>query len=91
MSFLLTHPALAQLFERLRPDYRIMAPAPEYRGGQRVMRGELQQLAALARQVKSPSLIIIGSVVTLADKLHRYGEANTLTLVLSGRPVQGDG
>ncbi|MGR6759850.1 hypothetical protein ACU6QO_18870 [Aeromonas veronii] len=33
MSFLLTHPALAQLFERLQPDYRIMAPAAEYRGG----------------------------------------------------------
>ncbi|MCV5525275.1 hypothetical protein OFN18_24590, partial [Escherichia coli] len=33
MSFLLTHPALAQLFERLLPDYRIMAPAAEYRGG----------------------------------------------------------
>ena len=43
------------------------------------MRGELQQLVALARQVKSPSLIIIGSVVTLADKLDWYGEANTLT------------
>lgn len=78
MSFLLTHPALAQLFERLLPDYRIMAPAAEYRGGQRVVRGELQQLAELARQVKSPSLII-GSVVTLADKLDWYGEANTLT------------
>lgn len=73
MSFLLTHPALAQLFERLLPDYRIMAPAAEYRGGQRVVRGELQQLAALARQVKN--LIIIGSVVTLADKLDWYGEA----------------
>lgn len=78
MSFLLTHPALAQLFERLLPDYRIMAPAAEYRGGQRVVRGELQQLAELARQVKSPSLIIIGSVVTLADKLDWYGEANTI-------------
>ncbi|MEV3827924.1 hypothetical protein RI534_01285 [Aeromonas allosaccharophila] len=50
-----------------------MAPAAEYRGGQRVVRGELQQLAALARQVKN--LIIIGSVVTLADKLDWYGEA----------------
>lgn len=79
MSFLLTHPALAQLFERLQPDYLIMAPAAEYRGGQREVRGELQQLAALARQVKSPSLIIIGSVVTLADKLDWYGETNTLT------------
>ncbi len=29
MSFLLTQPALAQLFERLLPDYRIMAPAAE--------------------------------------------------------------
>ena len=33
MSFLLTQPALVQLFERLLPDYRIMAPAAEYRGG----------------------------------------------------------
>lgn len=77
MSFLLTQPALAQLFERLLPDYRIMAPAAEYRGGQREVRGELQQLAELARQVKN--LIIIGSVVALADKLDWYGEANTLT------------
>ena len=45
---------------------------------QRVVRGELQQLAQLATQVGSPSLIIIGSVVTLADKLDWYGEANTL-------------
>ncbi|WPC71873.1 siroheme synthase CysG [Aeromonas hydrophila] len=34
---------------------------------QRVVRGQLQQLAQLATQVGSPSLIIIGSVVTLAD------------------------
>jgi uroporphyrin-III C-methyltransferase/precorrin-2 dehydrogenase/sirohydrochlorin ferrochelatase len=45
---------------------------------QRVVRGELQQLAALAQRVRSPSLIIIGSVVTLADKLDWYGEANTI-------------
>ena len=43
--------------------------------GQRVAN---QQLAQLATQVESPSLIIIGSVVTLADKLDWYGEANTL-------------
>ena len=45
---------------------------------QRVVRGELQQLAELARQVKSPSLIIIGTVATLADKLDWYGEANAI-------------
>lgn len=45
---------------------------------QRVVRGELQQLAQLATRVGSPSLMIIGSVVTLADKLDWYGEANTL-------------
>ncbi|MGL4504241.1 MAG: uroporphyrinogen-III C-methyltransferase, partial [Aeromonas sobria] len=45
---------------------------------QRVVRGELQQLAELAQRVRSPSLIIIGSVVTLADKLDWYGEANTI-------------
>ncbi|WOE83246.1 siroheme synthase CysG [Aeromonas veronii] len=45
---------------------------------QRVVRGELQQLAELTRQVKSPSLIIIGTVVTLADKLDWYGEANAI-------------
>lgn len=43
---------------------------------QRVVRGELQQLSQLARQVKSPSLIIIGTVVNLADKLDWYGKAN---------------
>ncbi|MGL6349804.1 MAG: uroporphyrinogen-III C-methyltransferase [Aeromonas sp.] len=39
---------------------------------QRVVRGELQQLAELASLVTSPSLIIIGSVVTLADHLDWY-------------------
>ncbi|MEG2954895.1 MAG: anaerobic sulfite reductase subunit AsrA [Hafnia sp.] len=33
MSFLLTHSELERLFKRLLPDYRIMAPAVEYRGG----------------------------------------------------------
>lgn len=43
---------------------------------QRMVRGELHQLAQLATQVKSPSLIIIGSVVTLSDKLDWFGKIN---------------
>jgi uroporphyrin-III C-methyltransferase/precorrin-2 dehydrogenase/sirohydrochlorin ferrochelatase len=36
---------------------------------QRVVSGTLSQLGELAQQVKSPSLIIVGRVVALRDKL----------------------
>ncbi|MFM4965485.1 siroheme synthase CysG [Aeromonas bivalvium] len=42
---------------------------------QRVIRGTLEQLPALAVGVESPALIMVGSVVTLADKLAWFGEA----------------
>ncbi|MFM4826692.1 siroheme synthase CysG [Aeromonas bivalvium] len=42
---------------------------------QRVIRGTLDQLPALAVGVESPALIMVGSVVTLADKLAWFGEA----------------
>ena len=42
---------------------------------QRVIRGTLDQLPALAVGVESPALIMVGSVVTLADKLTWFGEA----------------
>ncbi|MFM5315192.1 siroheme synthase CysG [Aeromonas veronii] len=42
---------------------------------QRVIRGTLDELPALAVGVESPALIMVGSVVTLADRLAWFGEA----------------
>lgn len=42
---------------------------------QRVLRGTLDELPALAVGVESPALIMVGSVVTLADRLAWFGEA----------------
>ncbi|EIM1709438.1 siroheme synthase CysG [Aeromonas dhakensis] len=41
---------------------------------QRVIRGTLDQLPALAIGVESPALIMVGSVVTLADSLAWFGQ-----------------
>ncbi|HDX8377438.1 TPA: uroporphyrinogen-III C-methyltransferase [Aeromonas dhakensis] len=41
---------------------------------QRVIRGTLDQLPALAVGVESPALIMVGSVVTLADSLAWFGQ-----------------
>lgn len=41
---------------------------------QRVIRGTLDQLPELAVGVESPALIMVGSVVTLADRLAWFGE-----------------
>ncbi|MBL0562820.1 siroheme synthase CysG [Aeromonas hydrophila] len=41
---------------------------------QRVIRGTLAQLPALAVGVESPALIMVGSVVTLADQLAWFGQ-----------------
>ncbi|AHE51470.1 Siroheme synthase 3 [Aeromonas hydrophila 4AK4] len=43
---------------------------------QRVIRGTLDQLPQLAMGVESPALIMVGSVVTLADKLAWFGQGN---------------
>ncbi|MDM5086813.1 siroheme synthase CysG [Aeromonas rivipollensis] len=43
---------------------------------QRVIRGTLAQLPELAIGVESPALIMVGSVVTLADKLAWFGQDN---------------
>lgn len=43
---------------------------------QRVVSGELSQLALLSQQVSSPSLIIVGSVVSLRKKLNWFSSAN---------------
>ncbi|MGL5661186.1 MAG: siroheme synthase CysG [Aeromonas sp.] len=45
---------------------------------QRVIRGTLNQLAALAEGVQSPALIMVGSVVTLADQLAWFGQDHAL-------------
>ncbi|MFQ1850547.1 siroheme synthase CysG [Aeromonas veronii] len=42
---------------------------------QRVIRGTLDELPELAVGVESPALIMVGSVVTLADQLAWFGEA----------------
>ncbi|WP_139477423.1 siroheme synthase CysG [Aeromonas veronii] len=42
---------------------------------QRVIRGTLDELPALAVGVESPALIMVGSVVTLADQLAWFGSA----------------
>ncbi|MFM5181542.1 siroheme synthase CysG [Aeromonas veronii] len=42
---------------------------------QRVIRGTLDELPALAVGVESPALIMVGSVVTLADRLAWFGTA----------------
>lgn len=41
---------------------------------QKVLTGELSQLAELAENAASPSLIVIGEVVKLSEKLHWFGE-----------------
>ncbi|WP_447832418.1 siroheme synthase CysG [Aeromonas salmonicida] len=43
---------------------------------QRVIRGTLDQLPELAVGIESPALIMVGSVVTLADKLAWFGQTN---------------
>ncbi|WP_337065013.1 siroheme synthase CysG [Rouxiella badensis] len=51
---------------------------------QKVVTGELSQLSELATQVKSPSLIIVGGVVALREKLNWFSsaEANPQPLAL---------
>ena len=41
---------------------------------QKVLKGELSQLAELAENAASPSLIVIGEVVQLSDKLNWFGQ-----------------
>ncbi|WP_368219587.1 siroheme synthase CysG [Aeromonas sp. R7-2] len=50
---------------------------------QRVIRGTLDQLPALAVGVESPALIMVGSVVTLADQLAWFGQGCTANAALA--------
>ncbi|WP_323904663.1 siroheme synthase CysG [Aeromonas hydrophila] len=50
---------------------------------QRVIRGTLDQLPALALGVESPALIMVGSVVTLADQLAWFGQGGTADAALA--------
>ncbi|MBL0656103.1 uroporphyrinogen-III C-methyltransferase [Aeromonas caviae] len=50
---------------------------------QRVIRGTLDQLPALAMGVESPALIMVGSVVTLADQLAWFGQGCTANAALA--------
>lgn len=50
---------------------------------QRVIRGTLDQLPALAVGVESPALIMVGSVVTLADQLAWFGQGGTADAALA--------
>ncbi len=44
---------------------------------QKVFRGQLGDLAQLAEQAQSPSLIVVGEVVALADKLQWFNQGST--------------
>ncbi|WDF89810.1 siroheme synthase CysG [Aeromonas hydrophila] len=50
---------------------------------QRVIRGTLDQLPALAVGVDSPALIMVGSVVTLADQLAWFGQGGATDVALA--------
>ncbi|MBO0408503.1 siroheme synthase CysG [Aeromonas hydrophila] len=50
---------------------------------QRVIRGTLDQLPALAVGVESPALIMVGSVVTLADQLAWFGQGGATDAALA--------
>ncbi|BEE11173.1 siroheme synthase CysG [Aeromonas dhakensis] len=50
---------------------------------QRVIRGTLDQLPALAVGVESPALIMVGSVVTLADSLAWFGQGAAIEMALA--------
>ncbi|MBS4721841.1 uroporphyrinogen-III C-methyltransferase [Aeromonas caviae] len=50
---------------------------------QRVIRGTLDQLPALAVGVESPALIMVGSVVTLADQLTWFGQGGATDAALA--------
>lgn len=50
---------------------------------QRVIRGTLDQLPALAMGVESPALIMVGSVVTLADSLAWFGQGGAADAALA--------
>ena len=50
---------------------------------QRVIRGTLDQLAELAVGVESPALIMVGSVVTLADQLAWFGQGGAADAALA--------
>ncbi|MCR6556088.1 siroheme synthase CysG, partial [Aeromonas sp. CPF2-S1] len=50
---------------------------------QRVIRGTLDELPALAVGVESPALIMVGSVVTLADRLAWFGQGGATDVALA--------
>ncbi|AJQ56502.1 TPA: uroporphyrinogen-III C-methyltransferase [Aeromonas hydrophila] len=50
---------------------------------QRVIRGTLDQLSELAVGVESPALIMVGSVVTLADQLAWFGQGGAADAALA--------
>lgn len=50
---------------------------------QRVIRGTLDELPALAVGVESPALIMVGSVVTLADQLAWFGQGGATNVALA--------
>lgn len=50
---------------------------------QRVIRGTLDELPALAVGVESPALIMVGSVVTLADQLAWFGQGGATDAALT--------
>jgi uroporphyrin-III C-methyltransferase len=60
----------SQLVEHGRnPDTPIAIIERGTQSTQRIFKGQLAQLAELAKDAQSPSLIVIGEVVSLSDKL----------------------
>ena len=41
---------------------------------QKVLKGQLDELAELAQHAASPALIVVGEVVNLSEKLHWFGK-----------------
>ncbi|PSU51789.1 siroheme synthase, partial [Photobacterium aphoticum] len=64
-----------QLIEHGRaPDTPIAIIERGTQRAQKVFKGQLDGLAELAQQAESPSLIVIGEVVNLSEKLHWFGK-----------------
>ena len=59
-----------QLIEHKRhPDTPVAIIERGTHANQRVLKGRLNQLSQMAQNAQSPSLIVVGEVVALADKL----------------------
>jgi uroporphyrin-III C-methyltransferase/precorrin-2 dehydrogenase/sirohydrochlorin ferrochelatase len=80
----------AHLLEHKRaPDTPIAIIERGTQKAQKVLTGELTQLTELAENAASPSLIVIGEVVKLSEKLHWFGEQEQAEAVQQLKAVSG--